>query len=65
MNSSSARPVTDSDAARALALPGGAPASDGAYVGLLRELLHGAADLTVSARVRWSGDKSLGNGSST
>lgn len=40
---------------RALALPGGAPGSDGAYVTLPRPVLEGASDLTVSARVRWDG----------
>lgn len=39
----------------ALVLPGGSP-STGAYVELPREILAGAADLTVSMRVRWEGD---------
>ncbi|MGW2422838.1 hypothetical protein ACWC0C_26910 [Streptomyces sp. NPDC001709] len=38
-------------------LPGGAPASGGAYVLLPREALDGASDLTVSVRVKWGGDK--------
>ncbi|MET7474867.1 LamG-like jellyroll fold domain-containing protein [Streptomyces sp. NPDC005648] len=58
VNGSTARTVTGTDGGTALALPGGAPASDGAYVRLPRELLAGATDLTVSARVRWSDDKS-------
>ncbi|MBO0517457.1 LamG domain-containing protein, partial [Streptomyces beijiangensis] len=42
----------------ALALPGGAPTSDGAYVRLPRGVLGAATDVTVSARVQWSGDAS-------
>ncbi|WP_316741523.1 LamG-like jellyroll fold domain-containing protein [Streptomyces sp. MK7] len=58
MNGSTARPVTGADGGTALALPGGAPDSDGAYVRLPREVLGDAADLTVSARMKWSGDGS-------
>ncbi|WP_328483569.1 Ig-like domain-containing protein [Streptomyces sp. NBC_00377] len=58
VNSATARSVAGTDGGRALALPGGAPASDGAYVRLPREVLGDAGDLTVSARVNWSGDKS-------
>jgi len=39
----------------ALSLPGGAPTSTGAYVRLPKEILAGATDLTVSARIRWDG----------
>ncbi|MFI2206707.1 LamG-like jellyroll fold domain-containing protein [Streptomyces sp. NPDC020192] len=58
VNGSTAQSVAGSDGGKALALPGGAPDSEGAYVRLPREVLGGAADLTVSARVRWSGDAS-------
>ncbi|WP_338900083.1 LamG-like jellyroll fold domain-containing protein [Streptomyces sp. TG1A-60] len=58
VNGSTARSVTGTDGGKALALPGGAPTSDGAYVRLPREVLADADDLTVSARVRWSGDTS-------
>ncbi|KUO09565.1 LamG-like jellyroll fold domain-containing protein [Streptomyces sp. DSM 15324] len=58
VNPSTARSVTGTGGGRALSLPGGAPASDGAYVRLPREVLGDASDLTVSARVRWSGDAS-------
>ncbi|MFR0357479.1 LamG-like jellyroll fold domain-containing protein [Streptomyces sediminimaris] len=58
VNASTARAVAGSDGGRALALPGGASTSDGAYVRLPRDVLAGANDLTVSARVRWSGDTS-------
>jgi hypothetical protein len=57
VNGSTAQSVAGADGGRALALPGGAPTSDGAYVRLPREVLGGASDLTVSARVKWSGDK--------
>nr|WP_244211561.1 LamG-like jellyroll fold domain-containing protein [Streptomyces antibioticus] len=56
VNGSTAQSVAGTDGGRALALPGGAPDSDGAYVRLPREVLGDAADLTVSARVKWSGD---------
>ncbi len=39
----------------ALALPGGAPSSTGAYVELPKPFLDGTTDLTVSTRVRWDG----------
>ncbi|MEV5952365.1 LamG-like jellyroll fold domain-containing protein [Streptomyces sp. NPDC051987] len=56
VNPSTAGSVAGTDGGRALSLPGGAPASDGAYVRLPREVLDGATDLTVSARVRWGDD---------
>ncbi|MGW2571402.1 LamG-like jellyroll fold domain-containing protein [Streptomyces sp. NPDC001537] len=58
VNGSTARSVEGSDGGKALSLPGGAPTSNGAYVRLPREVLGDASDLTVSARVKWSGDKS-------
>ncbi|MEV0172244.1 LamG-like jellyroll fold domain-containing protein [Streptomyces sp. NPDC050803] len=58
VNSSTAGSVAGTDGGRALALPGGAPTSDGAYVRLPREVLGDASDLTVSARLKWSGDTS-------
>ncbi|MFJ4539682.1 LamG-like jellyroll fold domain-containing protein [Streptomyces tibetensis] len=58
VNASTARSVDGTAGGKALSLPGGAPASDGAYVRLPRQVLAGTTDLTVSARVKWSGDKS-------
>ncbi|MFF1307489.1 LamG-like jellyroll fold domain-containing protein [Streptomyces sp. NPDC058307] len=58
VNSATAQSVAGTDGGKALALPGGAPTSDGAYVRLPREVVGDASDLTVSARVKWSGDKS-------
>jgi hypothetical protein len=58
VNSSTAESVEGTDGGRALALPGGSSASDGAYVRLPRELLSDATDLTVSTRVKWSGSTS-------
>ncbi|MFJ4200776.1 LamG-like jellyroll fold domain-containing protein [Streptomyces sviceus] len=58
VNGSTAQSVAGADGGRALALPGGAPTSDGAYVRLPREVVGDASDLTVSARVKWSGDTS-------
>ncbi|MFF7952208.1 LamG-like jellyroll fold domain-containing protein [Streptomyces griseorubiginosus] len=58
VNGTTAQSVAGADGGRALALPGGAPTSDGAYVRLPREVVGDASDLTVSARVRWSGDTS-------
>ncbi len=58
VNGSTAQSVAGADGGKALALPGGAHTSDGAYVRLPREVLSDATDLTVSARVKWSGDKS-------
>ncbi|MET9433354.1 LamG-like jellyroll fold domain-containing protein [Streptomyces sp. NPDC006551] len=58
LNGSTAQSVEGAAGGKALALPGGAPGSNGAYVRLPREVLGDAADLTVSARVKWSGDKS-------
>ncbi|WP_256361973.1 LamG-like jellyroll fold domain-containing protein [Streptomyces sp. TRM70350] len=55
VNGSTAQSVAGTDGGKALALPGGAPTSDGAYVRLPREVLGDTADLTVSARVKWSG----------
>ncbi|MFD8236697.1 LamG-like jellyroll fold domain-containing protein [Streptomyces sp. NPDC059696] len=58
VNGSTARSVDGPSGGRALSLPGGAPASDGAYVRLPRQVLAGTTDLTVSARLKWSGDTS-------
>ncbi|MEU0408397.1 LamG-like jellyroll fold domain-containing protein [Streptomyces griseorubiginosus] len=58
VNGSTAQSVTGADGGKALALPGGAPSSTGAYVRLPREVLAGASDLTVSARVKWGNDQS-------
>ncbi|KOV65239.1 LamG-like jellyroll fold domain-containing protein [Streptomyces sp. MMG1121] len=58
VNGSTAQSIAGADGGKALALPGGAPDSDGAYLRLPREVLGDAADLTVSARVTWSGDAS-------
>ncbi|POX43733.1 LamG-like jellyroll fold domain-containing protein [Streptomyces sp. Ru72] len=58
VNGSTAQWVAGPDGGGALALPGGAPDSQGAYVRLPRAVLADAADLTVSARVKWSGDDS-------
>ncbi|MER6289802.1 LamG-like jellyroll fold domain-containing protein [Streptomyces sviceus] len=58
VNGSTAQSVAGADGGKALALPGGAPTSDGAYVRLPREVVGDASDLTVSARVKWSGDTS-------
>ncbi|MGX1563642.1 LamG-like jellyroll fold domain-containing protein [Streptomyces sp. NPDC055506] len=58
VNASTARSVEGTAGGKALALPGGAAGSSGAYVRLPRAVVGDAADLTVSARVKWSGDKS-------
>ncbi|MEU5107549.1 LamG-like jellyroll fold domain-containing protein [Streptomyces sp. NPDC021354] len=58
VNGSTARSVPGTGGGKALALPGGAPTSTGAYVRLPREVVGDADNLTVSARVRWSGDTS-------
>ncbi|MFI7141347.1 LamG-like jellyroll fold domain-containing protein [Streptomyces massasporeus] len=58
VNGSTARSVEGTGGGRALALPGGASDADGAYVRLPRAVVGDTADLTVSARVKWSGDKS-------
>ncbi|MBT2442133.1 Ig-like domain-containing protein [Streptomyces sp. ISL-36] len=58
LNGSTARAVTGTDGGRALALPGGAPTSQGAHIRLPREVVGNASDLTVSARVKWGGDTS-------
>ncbi|MFC9507056.1 LamG-like jellyroll fold domain-containing protein [Streptomyces sp. NPDC057002] len=58
VNASTARSVEGAAGGKALALPGGAAGSSGAYVRLPRAVVGDAADLTVSARVKWSGDKS-------
>ncbi|MFI1508800.1 LamG-like jellyroll fold domain-containing protein [Streptomyces sp. NPDC020597] len=72
VNGATARVVEGAAGGRALALPGGAPVSDGAYVRLPREVLGDATDLTVSARVKWGNDTSswqrifdLGTGTTT
>ncbi|WP_405776387.1 LamG-like jellyroll fold domain-containing protein [Streptomyces sp. NBC_01538] len=57
VNGDTARSVAGADGGKALALPGGAPTSNGAYVRLPREVVGDATDLTVSARVKWDGDK--------
>ncbi|MEU6228245.1 LamG-like jellyroll fold domain-containing protein [Streptomyces sp. NPDC047042] len=58
VNGGTARSVAGADGGKAIALPGGAPDSNGAYVRLPREVVGDATDLTVSARVKWDGDKS-------
>ncbi|MEV5103969.1 LamG-like jellyroll fold domain-containing protein [Streptomyces massasporeus] len=58
VNGSTARSVEGTGGGKAIALPGGASDSGGAYVRLPRAVVGDAADLTVSARVKWSGDKS-------
>ncbi|MDX3243651.1 LamG-like jellyroll fold domain-containing protein [Streptomyces sp. ME18-1-4] len=58
VNGSTAQSVEGTGGGKALALPGGAPTSDGAYVRLPREVVGDAADLTVSARVKWGSDTS-------
>ncbi|MEV0091206.1 LamG-like jellyroll fold domain-containing protein [Streptomyces sp. NPDC050738] len=58
LNGPTARSVAGADGGKALALPGGASTSDGAYVRLPREVVGEATDLTVSARVKWGGDTS-------
>ncbi|WP_425248075.1 LamG-like jellyroll fold domain-containing protein [Streptomyces sp. NEAU-NA10] len=58
VNGSTAQSVAGTDGGKALSLPGGATDSNGAYVRLPREVIGSASDLTVSARVKWSGDKS-------
>ncbi|MEU0201190.1 MULTISPECIES: LamG-like jellyroll fold domain-containing protein [unclassified Streptomyces] len=58
VNGATARSVDGPNGGKALALPGGAPTSDGAYVRLPRAVVGEATDLTVSARVKWSGDPS-------
>lgn len=57
VNAATAKAVEGTGGGKALALPGGAPTSDGAYVRLPRAVLGDATDLTVSARVKWGGDK--------
>ncbi|MFM9588085.1 LamG-like jellyroll fold domain-containing protein [Streptomyces scabiei] len=58
VNAATAKAVEGAGGGKALSLPGGAPTSDGAYVRLPRAVLGDATDLTVSARVKWGGDKS-------
>ncbi|MEU6375233.1 LamG-like jellyroll fold domain-containing protein [Streptomyces sp. NPDC046909] len=58
VNPSTAQSVDGTGGGKALSLPGGAPNSDGAYVRLPREVVGDTDDLTVSARVKWSGEKS-------
>ncbi|MDG4856622.1 Ig-like domain-containing protein [Streptomyces sp. T-3] len=57
VNGSTAESVPGTGDGSALALPGGTTTSSGAYVRLPREIIGSASDLTVSARVKWSGDK--------
>ncbi|AYY13796.1 cellulosome enzyme [Actinobacteria bacterium YIM 96077] len=57
VNASTASLVDGASGGQALSLPGGAPDSDGAYVELPRDVLDGATDLTVSARIRWDGER--------
>ncbi|GAA2649393.1 LamG-like jellyroll fold domain-containing protein [Streptomyces vastus] len=58
VNGSTAQSVEGTGGGKALALPGGPDTSNGAYVRLPREIIGDASDLTVSARVKWSGEKS-------
>ncbi|WP_406429474.1 Ig-like domain-containing protein [Streptomyces sp. NBC_01589] len=58
VNASNAQSVEGTSGGKALFLPGGSPASDGSYVRLPRDVVGDASDLTVSARVKWSDDKS-------
>ncbi|NGO43714.1 LamG-like jellyroll fold domain-containing protein [Streptomyces ureilyticus] len=58
VNGSTAQSVEGTGGGKALALPGGADTSNGAYVRLPRGIVGDATDLTVSARVKWSGGKS-------
>ncbi|MFC4469724.1 LamG-like jellyroll fold domain-containing protein [Streptomyces xiangluensis] len=58
VNGSTAQSVEGTGGGKALALPGGPDTSNGAYVRLPREIIGDASDLTISARVKWSGDKS-------
>lgn len=58
VNGSTARSVEGTGGGKALALPGDASDAGGAYVRLPRAVVGDTADLTVSARVKWSGDKS-------
>jgi hypothetical protein len=55
VNGSTATLVDGADGSPAISLPGGAPNSTGAYVRLPKEILAGATDLTVAARIRWDG----------
>jgi hypothetical protein len=55
VNGSTAALVEGAGGGHALSLPGGAPASDGAYVRLPLDAIKGRTDLTVSARVKWDG----------
>jgi hypothetical protein len=55
VNTESAAVVDGADGGQAIALPGGASDSDGAYVEIPREVLEDATDLTVSARINWGG----------
>ncbi|MEW1773845.1 LamG-like jellyroll fold domain-containing protein [Streptomyces sp. NPDC086777] len=58
VNASNAQSVEGASGGKALFLPGGSPTSDGSYVRLPRDVVGDANDLTVSARVKWSDDKS-------
>jgi hypothetical protein len=55
VNGATAGLVDGASGGLALDLPGGAPTSNGAYVTLPSDAFDGATDLTVSARIRWSG----------
>ncbi|TDV56605.1 LamG-like jellyroll fold domain-containing protein [Actinophytocola oryzae] len=55
VNGTTAALVDGADGGVAIDLPGGGPASTGAYVRLPREVLAGGTDLTVSVRLRWDG----------
>ncbi|WP_392839642.1 LamG-like jellyroll fold domain-containing protein [Streptomyces sp. LN500] len=57
VNGSTAQSVDGTNGGKALALPGGTHTSNGAYVRLPREVVADSTDLTVSTRVKWSGDK--------
>ncbi|MER6416621.1 LamG-like jellyroll fold domain-containing protein [Streptomyces humidus] len=58
VNAATAQSVEGASGGRALSLPGGSPTSGGAYVRLPREVVGDASDLTVSARLKWSDDRS-------
>ncbi|MFJ9779303.1 LamG-like jellyroll fold domain-containing protein [Amycolatopsis sp. NPDC101161] len=53
VNGATAQVVAGAGGGGALALPGGAPTSNGAYVKLPRAALGSAPDVTVSVRVKW------------
>ena len=53
VNGTTAQVVAGAGGGGALALPGGAPTSNGAYVEIPRAALGSAPDVTVSVRVQW------------